>query len=114
MLLNKGELDGARLLGSNTVEFMMRNHVPFDVIPPAGPNSRTGFGYGLGAAVLVNPSRWQVTSYAGEFQWGGAAGAHRWIDPQTDLVGIWMVQRPPLSLNRTKRFRNQLYGAIVD
>jgi CubicO group peptidase (beta-lactamase class C family) len=114
MLLNKGELEGARLLGSKTVEFMMQNHVPLDVIPPEGPNSRTGFGYGLGAAVLVNPAKWQLTSYAGEFQWGGAAGAHWWIDPETDLVCIWMVQRPPWGPNPTKLFRNQLYAAIVD
>ena len=45
MLLNGGTLDNHRLLSPITVDYMMQNHVPLDVLPPNGPNGRKGFGH---------------------------------------------------------------------
>ncbi len=93
MLLNKGELDGARLLGRKTVEYMTRNHLPADLLPMAmDANPSPGYGFGLGVNVLLDPAAAGRLASVGEFGWGGAAYTHFWIDPLEDLIAIKMTQ----------------------
>src|SRR5262245_51910705 len=50
MLLNGGQLDGARLLSRASVAYMTADHL--DTIKPAVPGALTpGYGFGLGLAV---------------------------------------------------------------
>lgn len=112
MMLNGGELDGKRLLGKVTVDYMFRNHLPADVIPPEGPNGRKGYGFGLGGAILMNPAAAATLSAEGEFNWGGAAGGYFWIDRKNQLVGLWLVQRPPFTPEPSKRFKVLSYQAL--
>lgn len=112
MLLNGGELDGARLLAPATVDFMFLNHVPPSLIPPGGPNNRKGYGFGLGGAVLLDPAASETLSAKGEFNWGGAAGTYFWIDRANKLIGLWMVQRPPFVPEPSKRFKVLAYQAL--
>ncbi len=113
MLVNGGALDGTRYLGKPTVEYMMLNHVPRgSVMPPDGPNGRKGYGFGLGAAVLVDPAAAEVTSFAGEFNWGGALGTYFWIDPKHELAAVYMVQRPPYVAPPARRFKLMVYQAM--
>jgi len=51
MLLNGGELEGVRLLGRKTVEWMLQNHLPEGIHPMGDLSS----GFGLGGAVLLHP-----------------------------------------------------------
>src|SRR5262249_54484676 len=44
MLLNGGELEGVRILGRKTVEYMTADHSEGMIIPTRGP----GFGWGIG------------------------------------------------------------------
>ena len=75
MLCNKGELDGVRILGTRTVEFMSTNHLPGNVdIAAMGVDSFTettmnGIGFGLGMAVVLDPTKAEVLCNAGEFYW---------------------------------------------
>jgi CubicO group peptidase (beta-lactamase class C family) len=112
MLLNGGQLDGKRLLGKVTVGFMMRNQVPPDVIPPDGPNGRKGYGFGFGGAVLMDPAKSETLSFEGEYNWGGANGTYFWIDRKNELIGLWMVQRPPFVPQPSKRFKVLTYQAM--
>lgn len=112
MLLNGGQLDGRRLLARETVDYMLRSHVPLAIIPPAGPNGRTGYGFGIGGAVLLDPSRAESVSAEGEFNWGGAAGTYFWIDRKNDLIAVWMVQRPPFVPGPSKLFKGLVYQAL--
>jgi len=48
MLLNKGELDGVRLLSRKTVEFMTMNHLSADVLNSSFAPIHPGHGFGLG------------------------------------------------------------------
>ena len=57
MLLNAGQLDGKRLLGRATVDYMLRNHVPVNVLPPDGPNGRKGYGSASEARCFWIPPR---------------------------------------------------------
>lgn len=110
MMLNKGQLDGVRLLGRKTVEWMTMNHLPEN-----GRIDEPGFGFGLGFSVLLDSAAFGTMGSVGLYRWGGAANTKFWIDPQEDLIGILMLQFMP---NNTypvgKDFLNLVYQAIVD
>src|SRR5579864_4489222 len=57
MLLNRGELDKARILSPKIVDFMHLNHLSPALLPMelAGQPS-LGYGFGLGSRVLLNPA----------------------------------------------------------
>ena len=121
MLLNGGELDGARVLGRKTIELMTANHLPGggDLAGLAvGSFSETkydGVGFGLGFAVGQGPVAQRTVGSTGEYFWGGAASTIFWIDPAEDLAVVFMTQLVP---SATFDFRGQLktlvYPAIVD
>lgn len=82
------------LLRPGTLELMMRNHLPDGVsIRFAASGEVRGKGFGLGGAVTLSPSPLDPAGSEGEFQWGGIAGTHWWINPRRQLAGIVMAQR---------------------
>jgi CubicO group peptidase (beta-lactamase class C family) len=97
MLLNSGELDGHRVLARQTVELMMRNHLPDRLIPIlAGfpePPGRNGFGYG--GAVRMDAGSSEMPGNVGTFRWSGYASTFFWIDPQADLIAMLWSQFLP-------------------
>ena len=78
MLLNKGELDGVRLLGRKSVELMTTNHLPPGVHPFDDPAA----GFGLGVSVLMELGQSHVLGSVGTYGWGGAANTNFWVDPR--------------------------------
>jgi CubicO group peptidase (beta-lactamase class C family) len=90
MMLNEGELDGVRLLGRKTVEWMAINHLPQGLHPWEDP----GRGFGLGVGVQIDAARQNLGS-VGSYGWGGAAGTRFWVDPQEELIGLLMIQFMP-------------------
>ncbi|MEH2536186.1 MULTISPECIES: serine hydrolase domain-containing protein [unclassified Bradyrhizobium] len=95
MLLNGGTLDGKRYLKPETVAQMTSDqigpetriiHDPF-YFP--GPSS----GFGLGFAVRTSPPP-NTTWPLGEYRWDGAGGSFYFVDPQDDLLVVFMVQAP--------------------
>ena len=120
-LLNGGELDGARILGSRTLAYMARNHLPGGAdLERFGRRlfSETtfdGVGYGLGFAVLLDPVANKVLSSAGELAWGGAASTFFWVDPAERLTAIFMTQLVPSSTYPLRsELRQLVYQALVD
>jgi chorismate mutase-like protein len=91
MLLNGGELDGVRILSPKTVELMTTDQLG-DVTKPFG---RKGVGFGLGFAVMLDKGQIGELGSDGEYNWGGLAGTRFWIDPEEELIGIFMVQSVP-------------------
>jgi CubicO group peptidase (beta-lactamase class C family) len=121
MLLNRGELDGVRLLGSKTVDFMRSNHLPNggDLTSMGqavfSETQFDGVGFGLGFSVMLDPVRAQVLGSPGEYAWGGAASTGFWIDPVEDLIGIFMTQLMPSAAYAIRReLRVLVYQSIVD
>ncbi len=88
MMLNEGELDGARLLGRKTVELTTMNHIPEDW----QPLWKTGSGFGLGFAVVTDVANTHTLGSEGTYSWGGLASTTFWIDPVEELVAILMTQ----------------------
>jgi len=83
MMMNRGELDGSRILKPETVDLMFQNHLKGD-----------GQKYGLGGAV----------DGEGGYGWGGANGTQFWLDRINQLFGIFMVQ--------TQNYRAPTYNAF--
>ena len=119
MLRNKGELDGVRLLGRKTVEYMTANHLPGDMAAMGQPRfseaSYEGVGFGLGFSVMLDPARAQVVGSPGEYAWGGAASTAFWIDPAEDMIVLLLTQlRPSSTFPIRRELRVLTYQAIVD
>jgi CubicO group peptidase (beta-lactamase class C family) len=121
MLLNGGELDGVRLLGPKTIEYMTKNHLPGNQdltdlsISAFSETANEGVGFGLGFAMVVDLIKTQQLGSVGEYYWGGAASTIFWIDPVQGLVVIFLTQLMP---SNTFNFRGQLksiiYPAVID
>lgn len=116
MLLNGGSLEGARILGRKTIEFMHTNHVPLKLLPYAiGPNPPAmGYGFGLGSRVLLDPAASAVTGSVGEYGWAGAAKTYYWVDPVEEIVGVFMSQFMMAMELPDQDFRVLAYQALVD
>lgn len=119
MMLNKGELDGVRLLGRKTVELMTANHLHGDMADMGQPrfseSSYEGVGFGLGFSVMLDPARAQILGTPGEYAWGGAASTAFWCDPAEEMAVILLTQLTPSSTYPIRReLRVLTYAAIVD
>jgi CubicO group peptidase (beta-lactamase class C family) len=121
MLLGRGELDGTRILGPRTVDFMARNHLPGGADlkafgrPLFAETTFEGVGFGLGFSVSLDTAAAKLIGTPGEFAWGGAASTAFWVDPAEELTVVFLTQLLPSS---TYPIRPQLkalvYQAIVD
>ena len=115
MLLNRGVLDGVRLLGRKTVELMTMNHLPAELIPINISMPDPGAGFGLGVKVLVDQAASGRLGSPGMYGWGGAATTTFWIDPVEELIGIFMTQFMPSGhYPVTTQFQRTVYQALVD
>ncbi len=116
MLLNRGELDGARLLGRKTVELMTANHLPSSMLPFfLGENEARGCGFGLGVRMVQDVPATEMMGSVGEYGWGGAANTDFFVDPAEEMVGLFMTQFMPSDTFMARRdFRNMAYQALVD
>ena len=95
MLLNGGELDGARILKPETVRLMTTNSLPPDMHlagHEAGP--AYGTGWGLGFAIRTNPDFSLIPGAVGSFNWQGSWGTFFSVDPVQKLILVMMMQRP--------------------
>ncbi|ARN19597.1 hypothetical protein A4W93_06525 [Piscinibacter gummiphilus] len=96
MLLNHGTLEGRQILKPESVRSMARNHVG-QLFDEVYPDWTGGFGFGLGVAVLEDPSCGHGRGL-GTFGWGGAYGTVTWSDPELELAVVSMVQQPGANL----------------
>jgi CubicO group peptidase (beta-lactamase class C family) len=110
MLLNRGELSGARLLSAKTVDLITSNGLPADVLRARGG----GMGWGLANVnVVMNPSAVDGSPNLGEYGWDGSAGTIFWIDPKEEMVTVLMTQSSPANPDSLRqRFKALVTAAI--
>jgi CubicO group peptidase (beta-lactamase class C family) len=93
MLVNNGELDGARVLKPETVRLAMSDLLPPTVdratLAQMTVDSGVPMGFGAGGSVYLadkpgGPGK-------GTFGWGGAAGTIGWADPVHKVRGTAMI-----------------------
>jgi CubicO group peptidase (beta-lactamase class C family) len=119
MLLNGGELDGARVMSRSTIKLMTSDHLGTRVAAPFQPGElllgTPGYTFGLGFAVRQGDGVAGVPGSAGEFMWAGYAGTYFWVDPKEEIVGVYMTQAPsPIRAYYRKMFKSLVYQALVD
>jgi len=110
MLRNGGNYQGRRCLSRKTVALMTRNHLP--------PNLQSdlwmsGYGYGLGVAVLTDLAAYQHLGSEGEFTWSGSGCTWFWVDPAEDIIALLFTQVVPQSAcNFPLYFKSLMYQAL--
>tara|TARA_R110002072_G_scaffold953_3_gene7886 strand:+ start:29305 stop:30525 length:1221 start_codon:yes stop_codon:yes gene_type:complete len=119
MLLGGGSVDGTRIIGSRTLAFMTRNHLPGGADMSAfatgsfSESAYEGVGFGLGFASKLDPVRNGYPGSVGSYFWGGLASTLFWVDPVEELVVVFMTQLIPSStFNFRGQLENIIYGAL--
>ncbi|HZR77463.1 serine hydrolase domain-containing protein [Bradyrhizobium sp.] len=111
MLLNGGELDGVRIIGRKTLEFMASDHLDPSV-EIKGTLTQPGHSFGLGFGVRTQDGIAPFSGSVGQFFWSGMGGTFFWIDPKEDLFAIFMSQAPGQRVHTRTLVRNLVYAAI--
>ncbi len=111
-LLNRGTLNGTRILGPRTVDFMTADHL--GSIPVNGSLLPPGHGFGLGFAVRTALGVAPVPGSVGLYYWGGIAGTTFFVDPAEELFAILMIQAPNQRDYYRPLFRDLVYATLVD
>ena len=105
MMLNKGQLDGKRILSEKAVAEMTKLQTG---------DIKTGFvegmGYGYGFAHVREPKGVTEALSAGSYGHGGAFGTQGWIDPKRDLFVVLLIQRTGLNNSDGSEMRKALQG----
>jgi CubicO group peptidase (beta-lactamase class C family) len=96
LMLNRGELDGVRLISPETHALMTANRLTPEQreIPFMGIPFWMGQGFGLGVSVITDPEKqaWMGAGSEGAFGWPGAFGTWWQADPAEDMVLIYLIQ----------------------
>jgi CubicO group peptidase (beta-lactamase class C family) len=112
MLLNKGTLDGARLLSAATVDSMTKNGLSEPILQ--GKGGSVGWGLGNVDVVVAPGSRGYLTT-VGEYGWDGSAGTFFAVDPSRELVVTLMTQNLPANPDGLRqKFKAAVMESIVD
>ncbi len=112
MLLNRGELNGVRILRAKTVDTMTGNSLSDPVLKARGG----AMGWGLANVnVVLDPTGLNYPANRGEYGWDGTAGTIFWIDPAREMVTILMTQSSPANPDLLRqRFKTLIQQAVVD
>ena len=96
MVLNRGELDGVRILKSETVDLVTHNHLTEQPGPiTLGPLPLVNEDFGWDFGRRVKTSEGKTPGSLGEYWWDGAASTLLCIAPRENLIGIGMTQFMP-------------------
>jgi len=112
MLLNRGELNGVRILRAKTVDTMTGNSLSDPVLKARGG----AMGWGLANVnVVLDPTGLNYPANRGEYGWDGTAGTIFWTDPAREMVTILMTQSSPANPDSLRqRFKTLVQQAVVD
>lgn len=113
MLLQKGEYQGKRILGSKTVEFMTKNRLSEAQKVDFNWDSLWGYGYGCLMRVLADQGPAGSNASLGEYGWDGWTGNYVMIDPQEELILIYFMQKCDTGTTPlVRKLRMATYGAL--
>jgi len=104
MLLNGGALNGARIVGPETVALMGENHIgdlvveeqqpglPMTLVFPLGAGRDK---FGLGFQITAADDRYSAFRSPGSLSWAGAQNTHFWIDSSHGIAATVLMQILP-------------------
>jgi len=123
MILNKGTLDGNRVLKPETVATMAQNHIgelnmtkmhaaipqvtnDVDLYPEQDKK--------WGLSFMINTQRTAEGRSAGSLAWAGLANTYYWIDPTRNVGGVILTQLFPFADNKVLELFGGFERAIYD
>lgn len=104
MVLGRGELDGRRVISSETAELMMVNQMgelSMPVMKSTSPEISVDVDFFPGtrktwtAGFMRTEADIPGMRSGGSLSWAGAANTHYWIDPVNDVAAVFMTQSFP-------------------
>ena len=109
MLMNGGELNGARILRPETVAQMSKNNIgdvniSKVVLKTTAPTATPDVDMGQlfpgqdvkwGLSFLINPQQGPAGRSGGSLSWAGLANTYFWIDPSKRVAGVILTQILP-------------------
>ena len=106
MILDRGEIDGVRILSPRSVDLMTSNQIPTIY-------SQSGRGFGLGFETV---ERVGANGYysVGSFGWGGAYGSTYMVDPAERMIVVFMINQMPNRTDIASKFPTLVYQALTD
>ena len=122
LFLNKGILEGIRLVAPKTVEMMTSNHLPpgikFDPssvaqFGPSVPSPEMGQGFGLGFYLAYRSGPQSPNWVCWGILLAGCFGNLFLVDPKEQLVTVLMMQAPAPRFYYWAIIRDFVYQAIV-
>ena len=126
MLLTGKTAEGKVILKPETIKEMTKNHLDSSFFPleilSVGTiknedyvNDLDPYGWGLGFRVLIDLNKANNIGSLGEFGWAGAYHSTYWVDPEEELVAVYLTQLiPAIDMDDQNKFRALLYQAIID
>lgn len=106
MLLGDGAVGDVRVLSAESVAAMTSDQLgPIEA--PWLLLGGGGFGYGMGVA------RGSTPEDRGAFWWGGYAGTGFWVDPETETIGVFLIQTIA-ELNHSQDFRRSVQRVAAE
>tara|TARA_R110001583_G_scaffold182944_2_gene341213 strand:+ start:3356 stop:4570 length:1215 start_codon:yes stop_codon:yes gene_type:complete len=104
MILNKGSLDGQRILAPETIALMSQNNIGDlrvkelkTVMPPMTRDAEfyPGVPKTWGLGFMITEAQAPTGRTAGSLSWSGLFNTYFWIDPARDVAGVMMMQIMP-------------------
>lgn len=109
MILNKGELNGERILSPQTVEFMTIDHLQSDDI------FLPGHGLGLGFVTVEDITLIDLPGNKGEYSATGAFNTYLWVDPEDKIIAmVWTQLWPYAGSPLAKDFKVLVNQALIE
>ena len=108
MLLNGGELDGVRILGRVTVEFMTANHLGSKIPRVGWVSEGVGFGLGFGVQELLGVV--SLPGTIGSYWWAGAGGQFFVVNPREELCAVHLANTKNFGVGF---YLNRLFSALL-
>jgi CubicO group peptidase (beta-lactamase class C family) len=125
MLLNKGMLDGNRVLKAETVAMMAQNHIgelnmgKMSAAIPQVTNDVDLYpeqDKKWGLSFMINTQRTAEGRSAGSLAWAGLANTYYWLDPTRNVGGVILTQLFPFAdktvLGLFSGFERAVYEAL--
>ena len=119
MLLNRGTLDGKRLLSEKAVTVLSSVHT--GALPTGFFQNDTygqrgmNYGWGIGTCILKTPHEGLAAMLSpGTYGHGGAWGTQAWIDPVKGVAYVLMVQRSNFPNSDASEVRQVFQQAAAD
>jgi len=112
MLLNGGSFEGKKIISTKSIETMIKKRSEGYPAEEFAGTNKLGFYYGFSLFVLEDPEIDGVGASKGIYGWSGYHNTHFWIDPEKNLIGLFMSRARGVNSDFQNLLREAVYTDI--